>query len=337
LTGNLSKLAGLVRKTRLSAVALLVLVVFGLAPLNFLSETWGQTRSPSLVRKVFSCPGGFVATPEGCVPKECTFGPTHQFDSTTGDLTFDNGTHIVVPDHCLKGTPVISITSVYSDGSQTSQTVSGSKIAPFPTNNWVEDAHYSNCFLGICAGLGGETGNWPVPTAPNNADGQTIFLFIGLQPYCTFGCFIIQPVLTWGNGCYNWSGWSIASYYVSGSTCTYSAPQGVSAGHLISGAMWINGNCGHTCNIWEIKTTDQTSGVSTQLQQNQISVVDAFVTLEVYNVVRCGDYPASGQTQFSSLTVGPGAVSWGAQLLQNDGCGEGVNINNNAATVNLLY
>jgi len=289
------------------------------------------------VRKVFSCPGGFVATPEGCVPKECTFGPTHQFDSTTGDLTFDNGTHIVVPDHCLKGTPVISITSVYSDGSQTSQTVSGSKIAPFPTNNWVEDAHYSNCFLGICAGLGGETGNWPVPTAPNNADGQTIFLFIGLQPYCTFGCFIIQPVLTWGNGCYNWSGWSIASYYVSGSTCTYSAPQGVSAGHLISGAMWINGNCGHTCNIWEIKTTDQTSGVSTQLQQNQISVVDAFVTLEVYNVVRCGDYPASGQTQFSSLTVGPGAVSWGAQLLQNDGCGEGVNINNNAATVNLLY
>src|SRR5439155_24409791 len=112
---------------------------------------------------------------------------------------------------------------------------------------------------------------------------------------------------------------------------------GVRTAPLMSRAMWINANCGHTCNIAELKTTDQSSGVSTQLQQNQISVVDAFVTLEVYNVVRCGEYPASDQTQFSSLTVGPGAVSWGAQLLQNDGCGEGVNINNNAATVNLLY
>ncbi len=53
------------------------------------------------------------------------------------------------------------------------------------------------------------------------------------------------------------------------------------------------------------------------------------VALEVNNVVRCGDYPSSGSTSFSFMslqnTVGTSITpSWAANVLQNDGCGESV-------------
>jgi hypothetical protein len=66
-------------------------------------------------------------------------------------------------------------------------------------------------------------------------------------------------------------------------------------------------------------------------------MMNAYATLEVYNVNACNQYPASGNTLFSGLTVGGGTVGWGAQIRHGIGCGEAVNINNNAAQVTLVY
>jgi len=179
-------------------------------------------------------------------------------------------------------------------------------------------------------------GTWAVPPRPTDQDVQTLFLFTGLQnaffdfevasPQQTVS--IIQPVLQWGpseagGGSY----WSIASWYVTSTgQAVYSTLQQVKSGDVIFGNMSISGS------KWDIITTDATTRVSTAIHVNpQASEMWAFVTLEVYNVQSCGDYP-NGSTEFKSLMLRSKnnrlTPSW--SVATQPGCNEAVQIVNSA-------
>jgi len=160
---------------------------------------------------------------------------------------------------------------------------------PQISHDWVEDAveFYPR-------NLGEQSSTWVVPSAPTSQDGQTDYFFPGIGN-------IMQPVLGWGAD-YP-TGWGIASW-VCCSPAAESTPIPVSSGDLISGT--ITQNCGggsSSCNSWKVSMTDVTTGRSTTLgaeptEGEQSEAVGG--VLEVYNILKCGDYPADGEFVFNS-------------------------------------
>ena len=145
---------------------------------------------------------------------------------------------------------------------------------------------------------------WNVPPAPSTNDGQTIYLFPGMEDYADV-VTIIQPVLGW-NSDYA-SAWGIASWNCCVLGTVYEAPPTrVTSGDVILGYMFDTCASGTlSCPTWDIVTYDMDSGAYSELL-NTSSFGQTFNwafagALEVYNVVQCGDYPSSGFTSFYNL------------------------------------
>jgi len=171
-------------------------------------------------------------------------------------------------------------------------------------------------------------GYWTVPPTPTDQALQTLFLFTGFQNSFLAsgaGVSIIQPVLQWGKsaaggGAY----WAIASWFVSSSNAVYSQILKVAVGDTILGNMTLDA----ANSKWTISTNDTTLGISTPLTvQTGVAEIDAFVTLEVYGVTSCGDYP-NGSDTFTGLYI----TANGAQVTPNwvvetePGCSEAVTV-----------
>jgi len=146
--------------------------------------------------------------------------------------------------------------------------------------------------------------NWNVPAAPSTNDGQTIYLFPGVEDYADV-VTIIQPVLGW-NSDYA-SAWGIASWNCCVSGTVFEAPPApVKSGDVILGYMFDTCASGTlSCPTWDIVTWDRTNGNFSELL-NTSSFGQTFNwafagALEVYNVVQCGDYPSGGATTFYDL------------------------------------
>jgi len=145
---------------------------------------------------------------------------------------------------------------------------------------------------------------WTVPSAPSANDGQTIYLFPGMEDYKDV-VTIIQPVLGWNSDYAN--AWGIASWNccVSG-TVFEAAPTRVNSGDTILGYMFDTCAAGTlSCPTWDIVTWDLTNGNFSELL-NTSSFGQTFNwafagALEVYNVAQCGDYPSGGSTTFYNL------------------------------------
>jgi hypothetical protein len=136
---------------------------------------------------------------------------------------------------------------------------------------------------------------WNVPPAPVTNDGQTLYLFPGLEDYKDV-VTIIQPVLGW-NADYA-SAWGIASWNCCVSGTTFEAPpQPVSSGDTILGYMFATCAAGTlSCNSWDIVTWDLQNNKFSQLL-NTSNFGQTFNwafggALEVYNVIQCTDYPS---------------------------------------------
>jgi len=133
------------------------------------------------------------------------------------------------------------------------------------------------------------------PPAPSTNDGQTVYLFNGLEDYKDV-VSIIQPVLGW-NSDYG-SAWGIASWNCCASGVTWEAPPApVNSGDHLEGYVFMNCAAGtKTCSSWDIVTYDVTNGNFSELLDTP-NVGQTFNwafggVLEVYNIVQCGDYPA---------------------------------------------
>jgi len=142
-------------------------------------------------------------------------------------------------------------------------------------------------------------GQWNVPDLPQSDDGQTLFMFTGVQninwvppnpgPNGPFD--IIQPVLQYGpseagGGSY----WTLASWYVplNGDSAVWSDLITVNVGDTIFGNMTKLSSTG-----WYINGV-QVGGQNTDLSISRPRLISqpwAYVTLEVYDLYQCSDYP----------------------------------------------
>jgi len=319
-------------------VARLSVLVSLLMPIVVMPQVAAAQMSPGTSRGIKQvitfCPGGDVFTPRGCVPQECSFGPAKHVDTATQTVILDDGTSVSIPGHCLSGSPVLSTTVVYSDGTRTTTT---SSITP-STNGWVEDAKFYHCFLFACDQYYGLSGSWPVPSAPSHKGGQLIFLFTGMTTYREDA--VIQSVLQWGTSAAGGGNyWAIASWWATAQAASWSQLSAVNVGDNIAGTI-TSVVCGYNCRQWTITTQDTSNGGQpTTLVINTCCMYNNYATLEARNVQQCADYPASSSTRFSNLVVNGGTPGWGTQIRINDGCGENVVINQqgNPGAVTLFY
>jgi len=202
-------------------------------------------------------------------------------------------------------------------GSQTSEVRSGAGAEP---NGWAADANwYTNIKMTVF------NGQWNVPHYPQDEQVQTLFLFTGLQNYASDPS-IIQPVLQWGSSAAgNSKNWTIASWFVSSSHSSYSSLLGpVEPGDLIIGNMTLASN-----GDWQIITKDHNNGKTATLNANTgVTEVDAFVTLEVYGISSCADYP-NGSTTFNDLHLESNGVPQNADwsVSTQPECSEAVHVN----------
>jgi hypothetical protein len=168
---------------------------------------------------------------------------------------------------------------------------------PTITHSWVE---YSGATTS--SSYGEIYATWNVPPTPISSDGQTIFLFPGLEDYNDV-VSIIQPVVGW-NGDFK-NAWGIASWNCCPSgTTDESSPIRVNVGDLIAGTVKSTCSAGTlSCSKWNITTQDVSLNKTTTLS-NTPSEGQTFNwafagALEVYNVVQCNDYPPNGAETFN--------------------------------------
>jgi len=167
------------------------------------------------------------------------------------------------------------------------------------SNGWIE-----NISVTTTTSYGKISATWTTPPQPANNDGQTLFLFPGFEDIDDVQT-IVQPVLQYGpSAAGGGSFWAVASWNccISGVT-EYSTLVDVSAGDTILGS--ISSNCtpgGSSCPTWNVVTADKNTGGRTTLSKTP-SVGQSWnwafgSVLEVYNVVRCGDYPENHGVSF---------------------------------------
>ncbi len=166
-------------------------------------------------------------------------------------------------------------------------------------NGWVE---YASVTTTSAYGL--LSAQFSVPYTPASKDGQTLFYFPGLED-STHVVTILQPVLGWNSDFP--SAWGIASWNCCQSGTVFEAtPQRVSPGDTIYGVISCASG-GTACTSWNVVTTDMQNGKSSQLLATS-SFGQTFSwafggVLEVYNVVKCSDFPGNGSISFNNLQL----------------------------------
>ncbi|KDR77886.1 hypothetical protein GALMADRAFT_138052 [Galerina marginata CBS 339.88] len=165
---------------------------------------------------------------------------------------------------------------------------------------------------------------WTVPPAPTLWSGQLVYIFNGLEPSTTLA--ILQPVLQYG---YSEAGggiyWSIASWYVIGTTAYYTSAIEVQPGQTLRGVL---DNSGTTTSggilssyMWySYFEIDNVLNSNTLLILNTVDILHwACETLEIYTTTTASNLPA-GTLAMSGIEIytgnsQPSALNW---LLTND-------------------
>lgn len=150
---------------------------------------------------------------------------------------------------------------------------------------------------------------WTVPPVPATNHDQTLFLFNSIEP--NSGNAILQPVLQWGEsaaggGAY----WSVASWYLVGSSTSFTTPVRVSAGQSLTGIISLTASSGSKYSY--VTSFSGISGTSLSVA-NAAQLTWATLTLETYATTSSSDYP-TGSTVFSNTTLklssGTPSVTW---------------------------
>jgi hypothetical protein len=227
-------------------------------------------------------PAGYVITPFGYFHPSCV-------------------THLAKGDVVRQDENVIEHANGTSDNIQACAyaryTADGEKVTdelavqpPDISHAWIEDA-----YIHTGPNYGQVYGEWDVPAAPKDNDGQTVFLFNGLEQYSK-DVTIVQPVLGW-NSDYK-DAWGIASWNCCKKGTTWEAtPAPVNSGDHLLGYTYNNCSGGTTkCSSWTIVIADVKNGNFSQLDTSSFGQTFDWAfggVLEVYGINQCGDYPPS--------------------------------------------
>jgi len=165
-------------------------------------------------------------------------------------------------------------------------------IAPMPvtpapiTDGWIVYSGWTN---GSGNPISYFKTRWTVPPNPATDNGQTVFLFNGIQ---SFGAdvFILQPVLQWGSSAAGGgSYWSITNWYVgSEGTALYGPLIQVNPGDVLEGIMTLTGQTGANFNYLSLFTGHPTADLAVN---NVPELTWANETLECYDFKAFTDYP----------------------------------------------
>jgi len=245
---------------------------------------------------VSAMPTEFRTTPFGVRPRECVLeveSGSHIYnDHPTGVrvVSAEGVETIHIPDSICHEDNVVEKYIARKKG--------GVEAGAFPINGWLDNA------------------GWYPPSGQNNLDSflstyttpgdpalttgsEVLFYFIGMQNNAYPGAVnILQPVLTWGNGV---KGWNVASWDCCPKNITVVSTTltGFGAGDTIKGTIKRQDS-----STWMIDSLVTKTGKNTTLYAHVGNYLYdwADVTLEVYNVVACGDF-ANGPMTFSGLTL----------------------------------
>ncbi len=204
-------------------------------------------------------------------------------------------------------------------------------------SGWITYAYWSNT-TGTAVSHFSTT--WTVPPAPATQNGQTIFLFNGIQNAIPM---ILQPVLQWGPSAAGGGNyWAIASWFADGQNgaANYSTLVQVNPGDSLTGLMTL--------------TNQTTQGFSYRCEfvgfantilniQNTLELAWNVETLEAYSIATCSDYPDTTKTAMVAIGIQTGstapALAWTAVNAVTD-CGQQTSIVSDSATsgeVDLFY
>lgn len=180
----------------------------------------------------------------------------------------------------------------------------GRAAAPVPTlgEGWITYASWTND-TGTPVSL--FTTTWTVPPAPRTNNGQTVFLFNGIQN----STMIYQPVLQWGpSAAGGGARWSVASWYADGQTgqSFFSSVVDVNVGDVLTGVMTLTGSgpmgYSYDCSFTGISGTDLTVS-------NIAELTWCIETLEVYGAQSESDYPDAPLTGMRAISMQCGAIT----------------------------
>jgi hypothetical protein len=158
---------------------------------------------------------------------------------------------------------------------------------------WIEDASLKTANPNNSFGY--LSAEWTVPPQPVSHDGQTLYLFIGLEDVDDIAT-ILQPVLGWNADYYE--NYGIASWNCCEAGTAYEAtPALVSPGDTILGYLYNTCAVGVTnCGSWDVVAEDLQNGAASELldtsNYGQIFNWAFGGVVEVYNIVQCSDFPA---------------------------------------------
>lgn len=207
--------------------------------------------------------------------------------------------------------------AAHADGEDAAEATDNDRPVPGLSDKiWIEDAYWRN---GGPDPIISFTTSWIVPPVPASDDGQTIFLFNGMEP--DSAPHILQPVLQWGasfEGGGNY--WSITNWYASGpgGPATARSPIQVSPGTVLQGVITCTGQSSsgynYTCQFIGYPDVDVTVKDAPELTW-------AFETLEAYGtsagvnaqgvaqvnpLTQCSDYPATPMTAMHDIGIRTG-------------------------------
>lgn len=204
-----------------------------------------------------------------------------------------------------------------------------SLMSPYLGHGWIAFARW-NRPAGSGNAITHDTTWWVVPPAPATSNGQTIYLFNGLQDDAGN---IIQPVLQWGTSAAGGgSYWAVACWaiYSNGAGRFVGPLRSVRPGDTVVASVdstVIDGGHFYSCHF-------NTPGYGQLLWYDEgHEFPQAVETLEAYNITECTDYPDTLMTAFKGISIrthnGIPTIAWSPRDSITD-CGQSVSIVSNA-------
>jgi hypothetical protein len=146
---------------------------------------------------------------------------------------------------------------------------------------------------------------WTVPTAPPVIEGQTLYLFNGLEDGTSGTSHILQPVLQFGPGADGGgNNWYVDNWYASCQGCTayFGTPVQVKSGTSITGVMQQTGQSGGSYS-YSSSFTGAAYNAATLLVGNVSPLTYPFETMEAYGMQDVNGYPADNYVRMSNINI----------------------------------
>jgi hypothetical protein len=167
------------------------------------------------------------------------------------------------------------------------------------TNGWIVNGEWTNNNRNPISYF---NTSWIVPPNPATDNGQTIFLFNGIQQ-TNSGPFILQPVLQWGKSfAGGGSFWTITNWYVDGQggVALHRDLIKVNPGDVVQGIMTLTGQSGTSFSyLSSFKGYPNADLLVTNIDELHW----ANITLECYDLKAFTDYPDTEFTEFDDIEI----------------------------------